>query len=139
LGKATSDYPYFNHLTIENPNKGGKMDTRRLLICLAGGVVAAGICIAGMKSGGNVSLTTAVLVSTIGNRILIGFVIGISSWRIHYLLHGALIGLIVTLSTSVVILPQNIKGFILYTLAGIVYGLLIELFATKVFKAQMAS
>lgn len=115
------------------------MDTRRLLICLAGGVVAAGICIAGMKSGGNVSLTTAVLLSTIGNRILIGFVIGISSWRIHYLLHGALIGLIVTLSTSVVILPQNIKGFILYTLAGIVYGLLIELFATKVFKAQMAS
>jgi len=114
------------------------MSIKRLVVCIIGGLVAAGVCIAGMKSGGNVDLTTAVLISTIGNRILIGFVIGISSWRIHYLVNGALIGLIVTLSASVVILPQNIKGFVMYTFAGIVYGLLIELFATKVFKAKMA-
>jgi hypothetical protein len=29
------------------------------------------------------------------------------------------------------------QGFLLYTAAGIVYGLLIELFATKVFKVPM--
>ncbi len=114
------------------------MKIKRLVVCIIGGLVAAGVCIVGMKSGGNVNLTTTVLISTIGNRILIGFVIGISSWRIHYLVHGALIGLIVTLSASVIILPQNIKGFVMYTFAGIVYGLLIELFATKVFKAKMA-
>jgi len=115
------------------------MNKKRLALCLIGGVVAAGICIAGMKSGGSVNLTTAVVLSTIGNRILIGFVIGISRWSIHYLLHGALMGLIVTLSASVVILPQNITGFVMYTFAGVVYGLLIELFATRVFKAKMTS
>lgn len=79
----------------------------------------------------------AALISSIGNRILIGFVIGISAWRIHYLLHGALMGLIVTLSTSLGILVQSISGFLMFTIAGIVYGFLIELFATKIFKAKM--
>jgi len=90
-----------------------------------------------MKSGGAADMPAVVLLSSIGNRILIGFVIGISIWRIHYLVHGALIGLIVTLSASVGILSQSIAGFAMYTVAGIVYGFLIELFATKVFKAKM--
>ena len=77
------------------------------------------------------------LISSIGNRILIGFVIGISAWKIHYLLHGALMGLIVTLSMSIGILLDSMAGFLMFTIAGIIYGFLIELFATKVFKAGM--
>jgi hypothetical protein len=64
-------------------------------------------------------------------------VIGISAWRIHYLLHGAFMGLIVTLSTALGILIQSISGFLMFTIAGIIYGFLIELFATKIFKAKM--
>jgi hypothetical protein len=114
------------------------MNKKRLVICIIGGIIAAFICIMGMKSSGRMELTTPILLSGIGNRILIGFVIGISGWKINYLLHGALMGLIVTLSSSIVMLPDNMSGFLMYTVAGIVYGLLIELCATKLFKAPMA-
>lgn len=113
------------------------MYTQRLIICLIGGAIAAAICVGGMYAGGQVSMSAAIILSTIGNRLLIGFVIAASGWRIHYLLHGALIGLIVTLSTSVVILPQDIKGFLYFTIAGIFYGTLIEFAATRVFNAAM--
>jgi len=91
-----------------------------------------------MKSGGSADIPDMALISSIGNRILIGFVIGISAWKIHYLLHGTLIGLIVTLSLSIGILLDSVAGFLMFTVAGLVYGFLIELFATKVFKAGMA-
>jgi hypothetical protein len=113
------------------------MNVKRVVICTIGGMIAAAICIAGMASGGRVELTAMVIASGAGNRILIGFVIGISNWRIHYLLHGALIGFLVTLSSSVGIALINMQGFLLYMAAGIIYGLLIELFATKVFKVPM--
>ena len=90
-----------------------------------------------MKSGGSADISNIVLISSIGNRILIGFVIGISAWRIHYLLHGALMGLIITLSVSIGILLDSLVGFFMFTVAGLIYGFLIELFATKVFKAKM--
>ena len=99
--------------------------------------IAVAICIGGMASGGRVELTAIIVATGIGNRVLIGFVIGISNLRINYLLHGALIGFLVTLSSSVGILFTSIQGFIMYTVAGIIYGILIELFATKVFKAPI--
>ncbi len=114
------------------------MKIKRLVICLIGGAVAAFICIMGMKSGGRVEVTHTILLSGIGNRVLIGLVIALSGWKINYLLHGALIGTLVTLSSSIVMLPDNMSGFLMYTIAGLVYGLLIEVFATKVFKAPMA-
>ena len=90
-----------------------------------------------MKSGGSADISDIALISSIGNRILIGFVIGISAWRIHYLLHGALMGLIVTLSVAIGILLDSVAGFFMFTVAGLIYGFLIELFATKIFKAKM--
>lgn len=90
-----------------------------------------------MKSGGSADISDIALISSIGNRILIGLVIGISAWRIHYLLHGALMGLIVTLSISIGILLDSVSGFLMFTVAGLIYGFLIELFATKIFKAKV--
>ena len=113
------------------------MNMKRLIICLIGGIISSIICAAGMKFL-NASVTIPILLASgIGNRILIGFVIGISRWKINYLLHGALIGLIVTLSTSIGLLTQNINGFFIYTTAGIFYGIFIEIFATKIFNAKM--
>jgi len=114
------------------------MNTKRVIICTIGGIIAAGICVGGMASSGRVDLTPQVLIPSIGNRILIGFVIGISGWRLHYLLHGALVGLLVTLSGSIVIALSSMPGFIMHTAAGALYGLLIELVATKLLKAPMA-
>jgi hypothetical protein len=54
----------------------------------------------------------------------------------NYLLHGTLIGLLVTLSYSIgMLFENNIAGFIMYTSAGIVFGLFIEIFVTKICKA----
>jgi hypothetical protein len=86
------------------------------------------------------------------NRGFIGFVIGISCWRIGWLLHGVLIGLIGSLPMSFPLLfnPNSAQAsinpetaysalalFIMCTVAGIVWGFIIELFTTIVFKAPM--
>ncbi|HBD96120.1 MAG TPA: hypothetical protein DC057_18255 [Spirochaetia bacterium] len=113
------------------------MNKKRLIICLIGGVISSIICATGMKLTNASATIPIILASGIGNRILIGFVIGISRWKINYLFHGAILGLVVTLSTSIGLLAQNIIGFIIYTSAGIIYGILIEIFSTKIFKAKM--
>ncbi len=113
------------------------MSKKRILICLSGGVICAAICSIGMKFSRPDIASTVILMSGIGNRILMGFVIGISRWKINYLIHGAIIGLVVTLSISIGLLFQDLNAFMMYTVAGIIYGILIELLATKIFKAKL--
>jgi hypothetical protein len=64
------------------------------------------------------------------------FLIGISTLRFRYLLNGAIIGLSVSLISSFLILEDNTIGFILFSTAGIIYGALIDWFASKVFKVS---
>jgi hypothetical protein len=114
------------------------MNSKRVVICLLGGVLAAIICvIGGQMIFGFSGIDTAVLAASIANRILIGFIIGISGWKIHYLLHGALLGLIISVTVSIGFLGSDNLGFVLYTSAGILYGIMIELLATKAFKSPM--
>ena len=105
---------------------------------MLGGVLSAVICLLGSQIiFGFPEITWDTLAATMANRLLLGFVIGISCWRINYLLHGAILGLIVSLSVSIGFLPENSLGFFLYTAAGIGYGILIEWLSTNVFKAAM--
>jgi hypothetical protein len=105
---------------------------------MLGGVISALICLAGSQIiFGFPPITWETAAATIANRLLLGFVIGISGWRIHYLLHGALLGLILSLTVSVGFLPDQLLQFVLYTSAGVLYGLLIELLATRLFNAPM--
>jgi hypothetical protein len=114
------------------------MYQKRLVICLIGGLVSAIICLSGGYLFGLITnITLPVLSTSVGNRLLIGFVIGISNWQTNYLFHGAVIGLIVSLSTSLGSLFNDMLGFTLYTFAGIAYGILIEYLATKVFRSPM--
>jgi hypothetical protein len=112
---------------------------RRLLLSLVGGAACAGICAAGKILLDPLIAPSVLLSAAIGNRILIGFVIGISRVKINYILHGALIGLIVTLSYALGTIPQGLVSFLAYTLVGVVYGILIELFVTKGCGAGMAT
>jgi hypothetical protein len=114
------------------------MYQKRLLACMLGGVLSAVICIAGRQIiFGFPEITWENIAATVANRLLLGFVIGISCWRINYLLHGAILGLILSLSVSIGFLPGNLLGFFLYTSAGILYGIFIEWLSTDVFKAPM--
>jgi len=55
----------------------------------------------------------------------------------NYFLHGMLLGFLISLINSLSFLKDGIRGFIFFTIAGIIYGLLIEFFANKVFRASL--
>jgi hypothetical protein len=112
---------------------------KRLSLSIIAGIFCAIICAIGRKYLIPSITLSALIVSSFGNRILIGFVIGISRLRMNYLLHGAFIGFLVTLSYSIgMILDNNVMGFIMYTTSGTIFGLLIEIFVTKICKAPNA-
>jgi len=113
------------------------MKNKRLLICTIGGIIAGLICSAGGHLSGNITeLAFFTLAPAFFNRVMLGFIIGISNLKMNYLFHGALIGLLVSLITSIPFLEDGVTGFLFFTIAGIIYGILIELFATKVFKIK---
>lgn len=114
------------------------MNNKRLIVCTIGGIVAGIICSAGGYLTGNIpELTFTAVAPAFFNRIMLGFLIGISSLRINYLTHGILMGFLVSLMTSIEFIGQDMSGFIFFTVAGIIYGILIELFATKVFRSAV--
>ena len=110
--------------------------SKRISACLLGGVISACICLVGSQIiFGFPKIVWSTISMTVANRLLLGFVIGISSWDIKYHLHGAFLGLILSLVISISFLPGEILKFFLYTSAGIFYGVMIDWLATDVFKA----
>ncbi len=108
---------------------------KRLMICLLGGAISAAVCLLGRQIVFQFPELTLQSVSyLVGNRILLGFAIGISAWKINHLLHGALLGLLFSFSVSIGFMMTNLFGFFLYTIAGIFYGIFIEWFSTDLFK-----
>lgn len=112
------------------------MKNKRLAICTVGGLIAGIICSAGGILSGNISeFSFFAIASPFFNRLMLGFFIGISRLKIHYLLHGIMIGFLVSFINSISFLQYGVRGFLFFTTAGIIYGALIEFFATKVFQA----
>jgi hypothetical protein len=112
------------------------VNTKRLQICMLGGVIAAVFCVLGRQViYGFGEMTMQTIAHTVANRLLLGFVIAISSWGINHLVHGALLGLLFSLSVSIGYLPDGVIDFVAFTLAGTFYGVLIEWLSTDVFSA----
>jgi hypothetical protein len=112
------------------------MNHKRLTACLLGGGLSALLCLVGSQIiHGNPPITWESVSVTVANRLLLGFVLAISAWQIPDLPHGALLGLILSLSVSIGFLPGRPTDFLLYTSAGALYGVLIEVLATHGFKA----
>ena len=114
------------------------MYNRRLWVCMLGGGIAAVFCLVGRQIiFGFPEILWQNIAATVANRLLLGFVIGISGWQINYLLHGAVLGLILSLSVSIGFVADDLLGFFLYTGARILYGVMIEWLATVVFKVPL--
>jgi hypothetical protein len=112
------------------------MKSKRVLICLLGGAISAVFCLLGRQViYGFSEIHMSTIAHTVANRLLLGFVIGISCWRINHLIHGALLGFLFSLSVSIGYLPDGMIDFVAYTLAGIFYGVLIEWLSTDLFSA----
>jgi hypothetical protein len=125
-------------LTLESRSEGDTMYRKRLIVCVFGGIVAAGFCLAGRQIlFGAPEITWNTIAYTMANRLLLGFTVALSGWRINHLAHGAILGFIVSFSVSLGFLFSNPLEFAAYTSAGVLYGFLIEWFSTDIFKAPM--
>ena len=116
------------------------MYAKRFWIALIFGVITGLICAFISMSGAAAEQKTMVFLSALLNRALIGFVIGISAWKLGWALHGIIVGLIVTLAMSfpLIWVPEaGFNVFLMYTIGGIVWGFIIELFTTIIFKAPI--
>ena len=112
---------------------------KRFWLAIFFGIASGFVCWGLMASCGE-SYHWSIIVSTILSRGLIGFAIGISVLRIKWWFHGILMGLILSI-------PMGLGGFMvpgkeMFILVssvamGIIYGFLIELFTTVVFKAKL--
>ena len=107
----------------------------RVLVTTILGFVFGIICWLLASSGGDMGAAAAW--SIILNRALLGFVIGISAWKINYILHGIILGFIVSIPMAVSSL--GVKGFKIFLgtlIMGIIYGFLIELITQFVVKER---
>ena len=113
------------------------VDKRRLFIATAFGYVAGIICYLGGKYGLKDDISPAMLLYILVNRAWIGFAIGMSPFRMHWALHGLLMGLIAGLPFTVGCLLEesNVETAVAALILGALYGLMIELFTSVVLRA----
>ena len=116
------------------------MSYKRAYIATLMGVLAGVICCLLSASGGPMPMK--VMVNIFFSRVLIGFVIGISAWKMNWALHGCLMGLIIGIPSALGAMmsasPEfgKYQLFIMTLVMGIIYGFVIELVTSVAFKAR---
>ncbi|VBB48273.1 conserved membrane hypothetical protein [uncultured Paludibacter sp.] len=119
------------------------MKTKRLIIATILGVVFGFVCYGFASSGGNV-ISPALAANIILGRTLIGFGIGISRFSFkHWALHGLIMGFIFSIPAAfgAILGPEKPEFshsmmFISTIVMGMIYGFLIELITSVLFKAK---
>lgn len=117
---------------------------KRILVATVCGVLCGLICL-GLASSGPGELARPVVFQIVAERTLIGVAIGISAIAVlPWALHGALIGLVfsVPMAFSGLMAPDNPEltksgMFVATIVMGLIYGVLIELVTSVVFKARI--
>lgn len=120
------------------------MKTKRLFIATVLGLIFGFACF-GMASSGSNEIPKALALNIILGRTLIGFGIGISRFSLkHWSLHGLVMGLLFSLPAGfgAMLSPETPEFtsemlFISTVVMGVIYGFLIELITSVVFKAKM--
>lgn len=114
---------------------------KRIVIATLFGLVAGVICATGGFAGGLFKFSIITLLWVLLNRAVMGFVIGISSLKLHWIWNGILLGLIVGSIFSYSLFMNGgpvLLPFINFLVNGL-FGLMIEFFTTKVFKQPSPS
>jgi hypothetical protein len=119
------------------------MKTKRLIIATLLGLVFGFVCFGFASSGPN-AVPWLIGINIILSRTLIGFAIGISRFSFaHWSLHGIIMGLIFSLPAALGAMmgPENPEFshsmiFVSTMVMGIIYGFLIELITSVLFKAK---
>jgi len=104
------------------------MNGRRLLISLALGLLFGLLCAYGSATSVP-SLTLPILAAIFYDRLLLGLAVGMAEGiDVHPLIRGSAIGLAISL---VIAIPSGVYGGALLLVAGLFYGVVIDLAATK--------
>jgi hypothetical protein len=119
------------------------MKTKRLIIASLLGLAFGFVCF-GLASSGNEIASKVLALNIITGRLMIGIAIGISRFSFkHWSLHGIIMGLIFSLPSGfgAMLAPENPEFshemvFISTVVMGAIYGFLIELITTVLFKAK---
>ena len=120
--------------------------SKRTIITTLSGVLFGFVCF-GIASSGHSELDLPVALQIIASRTLIGFGIGISCLSMgHWSIHGLIMGTIFSFPLAFSGLmasesPEYSKvGMFIWTIVmGMIYGLLIEVITSLLFKAKMQS
>jgi len=101
---------------------------RRMAICLLLGAIFGAFC--AYFSGKSVpSLTYPILLSIAYNRFTLGLAIGLAGGlRIPSAIRGALLGAVVSAGIAI---PSGMEGGLMLLVAGMIYGAIIDLVATR--------
>jgi hypothetical protein len=112
------------------------LNAKRVIACTLLGAVAGVLCWLGsyLAGGVPVAFTAGVVLAIVFNRAFIGFALGVSAWRVNWAVHGIVVGLAGSLPVAIYPLfsPDGLPGFLMFELAGGVWGFLIELGARAV-------
>lgn len=116
---------------------------RRVIVATLSGLFFGVICFL-LASSGAGELPRPVVFQIIASRTLIGFAVGISCLSLgHWSIHGLLMGLIfsIPLAFSGLMAPESPEfsktGVFVFTIIlGMIYGLLIEVITSLIFKAR---
>jgi hypothetical protein len=119
------------------------VDGKRLIVAVLSGLLFGFVCL-GFASGGG-GLPAPVAWQIVASRTLIGLAIGISRLdRIPWAVHGLLMGMLFSVPLAIGgLMADDIPGFSkagLLTMTivfGMIYGLLIELITSVLFKARI--
>lgn len=117
---------------------------KRLIVATLSGLVFGFVCL-GFACSGKEDFNSWLAVSIIFSRTLIGFAIGISRFPMkHWTIHGIVMGFIfsIPLAFSAGFMPEEegmtVENIFVATLVmGMIYGFLIELITTALFKARI--
>ena len=117
---------------------------KRVIIATLSGLLFGLVCY-WFASSGDYELAWPVAAQIIASRTLIGFAIGISCLRLyHWSIHGLVMGLLFSLplSFSGLMAPETVEFdktqmFVFTALLGMIYGLLIEVITSVIFKTKV--
>lgn len=104
-------------------------NAKRIKISVALGIVAGVICLYGTMTSLPGALSAPILATIFYDRVLLGFVVGIGyGLKMRPIIRGAIIGASVSLLIAI---PSGVVGGALLMGAGIIYGIAIDVLATR--------
>jgi len=110
---------------------------KRVIIATICGIIFGFVCLGFALSNPEASseLSCSIKWSIVIGRSMLGFMIGISALRMPWWLHGIVLGIIASIPMAIPIM-DDMQIAISTVVMGIIYGFLIELVTSILFKAR---